>query len=86
MKTAFVHHKDFMTAIFIELNDDLEARDQFYETLYNKMHLALPTIKQENFNQAETNLEFIRALFEFQGSQESFVNSMHFLNSTMNGK
>ena len=74
-----------MQAIFIELNDDPEAREQFYETLYNKMHLALPSIKQENFNQAEQNLDFIRALFEFEGSQESFVNSMHFLNGTMNG-
>jgi hypothetical protein len=42
-----------MASIMLELGDDQESRDEFFETIFNKMHLALPSIKQENFNQAE---------------------------------
>ena len=42
---VFIHHRQFMQAIFAELSDDLEARDEFYETIFNKMHLSLPSIK-----------------------------------------
>ena len=44
-KNAFIHHREFMQLTYAELSDDLEARDQFFTTLFEKMHLSLPNIK-----------------------------------------
>lgn len=50
------------------------------------MHLELKSIKSENFSKAESNLEYLKALLDFDGAGSTFVNSAHFFNPTMNGR
>ena len=44
-KSMFIHHRNFMTNVVNELNDDEESQVAFYKTLFEKMHLDLPNIK-----------------------------------------
>lgn len=43
------------------------------------MHMSLSSIKVEKFRVAEMHLETIKALLEYKGGQEAFVNSANFL-------
>lgn len=64
-----------MLSILEELNDDAEAKNLFFQTLFDKMHLQLVNIKQSSFHIAESNSEFIKILLDFDGASEIFVNS-----------
>jgi hypothetical protein len=52
-KTYFIHHKEFMGFVFQEINEDPEVKQEFFQTLFDKMHLELKNIKSETFNRAE---------------------------------
>lgn len=69
-----------------EISEDKEVQQEFFNSLFEKMHLELKTIKSDNFNKAESNLEYLKTLLEFEGAGETFVKSSHFFNPTMNGK
>jgi len=45
------------------------------------MHLRLTNIKAESFGIAESNLDMIKVLLEFDGAPEIFVNSSNFYKS-----
>lgn len=49
------------------------------------MHLQLSNIRWETFVTAESNLEFIKSLLEFEGAAEAFVKSPQFLRKNLNG-
>ena len=74
-----------MALIIQELNDDPEIKATFFQTLFDKMHLNLSTIKQDKFQTAESNSEFIKIMLEFDGASEIFVNSPQFYLPNMNG-
>lgn len=57
----------------------------FYQVLFDQMHLQLSNIRQETFALADTNLELIKSLLEFEGAAESFVSSPQFLRKNLNG-
>lgn len=38
-KTAFIHHREFMTTMISEMTDDPDTRNTFYITLFEKLHL-----------------------------------------------
>jgi hypothetical protein len=84
-RCAFTNDRPFMTFIMQELNEDPDSRSQFFSSVFDLMHLSLKNIKSETFYLAEKNLEMLRAFLEFEGAAESFVDSQHFFNSTMNG-
>jgi hypothetical protein len=52
----------------LELNDDPDLKLEFFQTLFDKMHLELKNIKSETFLEAEKNLEIIKALLDFDGA------------------
>lgn len=83
--THFVFNRQFMTSIQNELKEDPDTMDLFYQVLFDQMHLQLPNIRQETFNLADTNLELIKSLLEFDGACEAFVNSPQFLRNNLNG-
>lgn len=83
--THFHVDRHFMTFLFRDLDDDLDTRHLFFKTIFEKMHLSLPNMKHETFPQAEKNLEILKALLEYEGAGEVFVNSSSFYNPTMNG-
>ena len=74
-----------MAALMTELKEDPDTRTLFYRTVYEKMHLDLTNIKPETFTQAETNVEILKSMFEFEDAIAVFVNSAHFYNPTLNG-
>ena len=41
--------RHFMALIVAELNDDPDTKTMFYQTLFDKMHLNLSSIKSEKF-------------------------------------
>lgn len=84
--THFHAHRQFMDAVFKDLNEDLDTKNLFFKTVFEKMHLSLPNIKAETFPQAEKNLEILKTLLDYDGAGEVFVNSSNFFNPTMNGK
>ena len=49
------------------------------------MHLRLTNIKPECFGFAESNLDMIKVLLEFEGASEIFINSKNFYKSGING-
>jgi len=49
------------------------------------MHLRLTNIKAESFGTAESNVDMIKVLLEFDGAPEIFVNSSNFYRSGMTG-
>jgi hypothetical protein len=57
-----------MTAIFTELNDDPDTKKEFFEALFDKMHLELKNIKPPTFYEAEKNLEIIKVLLDQEGA------------------
>jgi len=83
--SKFVHNRDFMKLLIAELNDDEDCRHLFFKTIFEKLHLSLTSIKAQLFPQAEMNLEVIRALLEFEGAGEAFVNSGNFYTPNING-
>ena len=85
LKTYFTSNQKFMASVAKELDDDPDSKNEFFRTLFEKMHLELKNIKQETFFQAERNLEILKSLFEFEGAIPVFVNSNLFLSPTMNG-
>jgi hypothetical protein len=42
-----------MGFVFQEINEDPEVKQEFFQTLFDKMHLELKNIKSETFNRAE---------------------------------
>lgn len=74
-----------MDSVFKDLNDDLDTRHLFFKTIFEKMHLTIPNIKAETYQQAEKNLEILKSLLDYEGAGEVFINSSNFYNSTMNG-
>jgi len=48
-KTHFLHHREFMTHVFAELNEDEESKTMFFQTVFDKMHLELGNIRSETF-------------------------------------
>lgn len=64
-----------MSLIMQELNDDPDTKSIFFQSLFDKMHLNLSSIKQEKYLTAESNSEFTKILLEFEGASEIFVNS-----------
>jgi hypothetical protein len=74
-----------MALIMVELNDDPDTKAMFFQTLFDKLHLSLSTIKSDKFQVAESNSEFIKILLEFDGASEIFVNSPQFFLPNMNG-
>ena len=67
-KTHFIHHREFMNFVFQEINEDPDVKHEFFQTLFEKMHLELKNIKSETFNRAEQNLELIKTLLDFEGA------------------
>ena len=67
-KTHFYIHRQFMACIFTELNEDPDTRQEFYRTIFEKMHLELCNIKTETFHQAEKNVELLKNLLDFEGA------------------
>lgn len=84
-RTNFLMDRHFMALIISELNDDPETKAMFFQTIFDKLHLNLSTIKSEKFQTAESNSEFIKILLEFDGAAEIFVNSPQFFLPNMNG-
>jgi len=64
----FVNHRQFMASIALELADDSETKQEFFKTIFEKMHLELTNIKPECFRQAEVYLEITKTLLEFEGA------------------
>lgn len=64
-----------MSSVQGELKEDPDTMELFYQSLFDHMHLQLPNIRQETFALADTNLELIKSLLEFEGAAEAFVNS-----------
>lgn len=58
----------------------------FYTSIFDQMHLSLSNIKQETFYLADTNVELIKHLLEFEGAAEAFVSSPQFLQKNLNGQ
>ena len=67
-KTHFIHHREFMTFVVQEISEDKDVQKEFFNTLFEKMHLELKSIKSENFNKAESNLEYLKTLLDFDGA------------------
>lgn len=63
-KTHFLHHREFMTSVFQELNEDPECKTLFFQTVFDKMHLELGNIRSETFGQAEKNLDLLKSLLD----------------------
>ena len=42
-----------MKNVIEELDDDVEAKQTFYWTIFEKMHISLPNIKSQLFPQAD---------------------------------
>ena len=57
-----------MNFVFQEINEDPDVKHEFFQTLFEKMHLELKNIKSETFNRAEQNLELIKTLLDFEGA------------------
>ena len=85
LKTYFTSNIKFMASVAKELDDDPDTKNEFFRTIFEKMHLELKNIKNDAFYQAERNLEILKSLFEYEGAIPVFVNSNLFLTATMNG-
>lgn len=83
--SKFIHNREFMKLLYAELSDDEECKLLFFKTCFEKLHLSITSIKAQLFPQAEMNLETIRALLEFDGASEVFVNSGNFYTPNING-
>ena len=42
-----------MNFVILEINEDEDIKNQFFNTLFEKMHLELSNIKSQTFNRAE---------------------------------
>jgi hypothetical protein len=85
-KSHFIFNRQFMTSVQGELKEDPDTMELFYQILFDQMHLQLANIRQETFGLADTNLELIKSLLEFDGAAEAFVSSPQFLGKNLNGQ
>ena len=69
----------------IEDAGEHDSKKVFFQTLFDKMHLELNSIKYDKLAQAETNLNLLINLLNEPGAGEQFVESKDFYTSGMTG-
>eukprot|EP00347_Sterkiella_histriomuscorum_P007831 403347399 len=87
-KESIAADQEFMEqllSVMRESGDDYQIK-LFFDTLFQKMHLNLNSIKIEKFRVAESQLEMIKLLFTYKEAQEAFVNNPLFFRQGHNGK
>ena len=81
-------HTEIMQKLVEAMNNsgDEELATLFFQTLFDKMHLSLNSIKIEKFRTAECNLEILKILLDHKIAQEVFTKSPNFLSPNLSGK
>lgn len=64
-KEAIALHQEFMRSL-VKVAYESDSSQFLFQTLFDKMHLTLNSIKVEKFRVAESNLESLKMLLDYK--------------------